>query len=86
MLWIRPGLLAQTLVAVQELLVGESVGEAGAAHAHILQQAEIEHLVFDLVVVEGVGGFEFVGFYAAHIKWVLLKESEQWVRISNKFG
>ena len=55
----------------QKLLVSEPRGEAGTPHAHILEQAEIEHLILDFLDIERLARLDLVGLYASHIEGIL---------------
>lgn len=55
------------LSPLQEATVGLPVGKAGPAHHHILQQAEVGHLVLAASDVKQHRGLHLVGLHASHI-------------------
>ena len=64
---LREGAVAADAVAVEEVLVKVAVGVAGAAHAHVLQQTEVAHLMHHELVVKVVGALALVGLHAANV-------------------
>lgn len=52
---------------LQEASVRLPVSKARPAHHHVLQQAQVGHLVLAAGVVEQHRGLHLVGFYASHI-------------------
>lgn len=61
---VRPGLLAEHLVALQAGLVGLTEGVARSPHAHVLHQAQVTHLVAHQGLREDVGRLLIVGLDA----------------------
>lgn len=53
-----------------------SVGEAGAAHPDVLQQAEVLHLVTAALLLKQQRGLNIVGFDAADVVRLLQGETE----------
>lgn len=67
--WNQSCLFAEhpLLSPLQEATVGLPVGEAGPAHHHVLQQAEVGHLVLAAGDVKQHRGLHLVGLHASHI-------------------
>lgn len=65
---MRPGPLAEHLVALQARLVGLAEGVAGPPHTHVLHQAQVARLVAHQGLGEDVGGLLVVGFDATAAK------------------
>ena len=53
------------------------VGEARPAHHHVLQQAEVGHLVLAAGIVKQHRGLQLVGLYAAHIVRLLKDKGDK---------
>ena len=62
---------------LQEAGVGLAVGEARPAHHHVLQQAQVGHLVLAAGLVEQNRGLQLVGFDAAHVVGFLRRTGEE---------
>mmetsp|Transcript_21150 Transcript_21150/g.82100 ORF Transcript_21150/g.82100 Transcript_21150/m.82100 type:complete len:277 (+) Transcript_21150:996-1826(+) len=62
-----PRLVAADAVAEEELVVELAVGEACAAHAHVLQQSQVADLVERQLAVEAVARLLLVGLDAAAV-------------------
>lgn len=58
---VRPGLLAEHLVALQAGLVGLTEGVARSPHTDILHEAQVTHLMAHQGLREDVGGLLIVG-------------------------
>ncbi len=65
------------LLPLQEATVVLPVGKACPAHHHILQQAEVGHLVLAASVVEQHGRLHLVGLYASHIVRLLKGKTKE---------
>lgn len=65
---VRPGLLAEHLVALQARLVRLAEGVTSPADAHVLHQAQVAHLVAHQGLGEDVRRLFVVGFDAAAVK------------------
>lgn len=61
---------------LQEARVRLPVGEAGAPHAHVLQQTQVLHLVAAALLLEQQRRLDVVGLDAAHVVRFLWEETE----------
>lgn len=68
---VRPGGLAQRLVALQEELVGAAVGEAGPPHPQVLHESQVLDLMQHQLVVEDARSLQVVGLDAANVAGLL---------------
>lgn len=58
---------------VKELLVGLAEGKARPAHAHVLQEPQVLHLVPAALIIKYLRGLLVIGFDAAHVVGLLEK-------------
>lgn len=62
---------------LQEAVVRLPVGEARPAHHHVLQQAEVGHLVLAARVVEQHRRLHLIGLYASHVVRLLKRQDKK---------
>lgn len=68
------------LLPLQKPSVVLPVGKACPAHHHVLQQAEVGHLMLAATVIEQHWWLHLVGLYAPHIVWLLEDRTKEQIK------